>query len=356
MKNPDLSFFHYPKDVKLLNSWVCCVRRDKFTPSSTSYVCSMHFREHDMYVPDTDTPHTYKKRRLCKGAVPSVNLRGKPDNEKVGKRSTRVPTRDKRTAEPADTVEVVGLDAFENAACKPVFATPAGSSCGKICNVTADVEHLVQKCLQKPTFTFSDDDNDVQKYTGIARSICEAIVDMIKVVSPLHYWHGKEFRTSSVENQLLICLMRLQRDLGYFDLAQRFVLSETTIQNIFIPCLLDLIIMVVCMSSISPQVESKLSLPDLFGDFATCRVIIDCTECRLAAPRSDLLAALAVYNNCNHYLTATFLIGVAPNAASTFLSQEFPGGTSDKVVTCGSRVLSHFDLICPILILLRDLV
>ena len=62
-----------------------------------------------MYVPDTDTPHTYKKRHLCKGAVPSVNRRGKPDDEKVGKRSTCVPTRDKRTAESADTVEVVGL-------------------------------------------------------------------------------------------------------------------------------------------------------------------------------------------------------------------------------------------------------
>ena len=52
-------------------------------------------------------------------------------------------------------------------------------------------------------------DTDVKTYTGIARSIFEAILDMIKVVSPLTYWPGKEFRTSSVENQLLICPMRL---------------------------------------------------------------------------------------------------------------------------------------------------
>ena len=100
--------------------------------------------------------------------------------------------------------------------------------------------------------------------------------------------------------------------------------------------------MVGCMSSVSPQLKNKLSLPDLFGDFANCRVFIDCTECRLAAPRSDLLAALAVYNNYKHHVIAKFLIGVAPNAALTFVSHEFPGGMSDKVVTCESRVLSHF--------------
>ena len=131
VKSPDLSFFRYPKYVKLLTAWVCRVRRENFTSSSTSYVCSRHFLEHEMYVPDRDTSHTYKKRRLRKGAVPSVNLRGKPDDEKVVKRSTRVLNRDKRTSESADTVEVVGLDAFENAAFKPVFATPAASSCEK---------------------------------------------------------------------------------------------------------------------------------------------------------------------------------------------------------------------------------
>jgi len=346
VKNPDLSFFRYPKDVKLLNAWVCRVRRENFTPSSTSYVCSRHFLEHDMYVPDTDTPHTYKKRRLCKGAVPSVNLRGKPDDEKVGKRSTRVLNRDKRTAESADAVEVVGLDAFENAAFKPVFATPAASSCEKICNATADVEQLVQKieCLQKLTFTFSNlSDTDVKNYTGVATSIFEAIVDMIKVVSPLNYWSGKAVGTISVENQLLICLMRLRLDLPYFDLAQRFGLSQTTIQNIFMTFLhaLHEIIVVGCMSSIPSQLKNKSSLPDLFGDFTNCRLIIDCTEFRIAAPRSDLLAASAVYSNYKHYLTAKFLIGVAPNGAITFVSQGFPGGTSDKVVTCESGVLSH---------------
>ena len=62
-------------------------------------------------------------------------------------------------------------------------------------------------------------DTDVKKYTGFASSLFEASVDMMKVVSTLHYWSGTDFRTSSVENQRLICLMRLQLDLHYCDLA-----------------------------------------------------------------------------------------------------------------------------------------
>ena len=88
------------------------------------------------------------------------------------------------------------------------------------------------------------------------------------------------------------------------------------------------IIVVGCMFSIPSQVKSKvkskLSLPDLFGDFTHCRLTIDCTEFRIAGPRSDLLAASAVYSKYKHYVTAKVLIGIAPNGALTFVSQGFP--------------------------------
>ena len=59
-KNPDVSFFRFPKDTKLLKAWVCRVRRENFTPSNISYVCSRHFDETDMYIPATDTPTVFK--------------------------------------------------------------------------------------------------------------------------------------------------------------------------------------------------------------------------------------------------------------------------------------------------------
>ena len=61
----------------------------------------------------------------------------------------------------------------------------------------------------------------------------------------------------------------------------------------------------------------------------------------IETPRKDLEAASASYSNYKHRLTAKYLIGVAPNGAVTFVSDGYPGSTSDKVVTDQSRVITH---------------
>ena len=40
-------------------------------------------------------------------------------------------------------------------------------------------------------------------------------------------------------------------------------------------------------------------------------------------------------------MTAKYLIGVSPNGAITFISNGFPGSTSDKIVTQQSQILTH---------------
>ena len=42
-----------------------------------------------MYIPATDTPTVFKKRRLRPGAIPSVNLRGAIEDEQLTRRSRR---------------------------------------------------------------------------------------------------------------------------------------------------------------------------------------------------------------------------------------------------------------------------
>ena len=51
---------------------------------------------------------------------------------------------------------------------------------------------------------------------------------------------------------------------------------------------------------------------------------MECTEFRIATPRSDLQAAITTYSNYKHNVTAKFLIGVAPNGAITFVTDAFP--------------------------------
>ena len=149
----------------------------------------------------------------------------------------------------------------------------------------------------------------------------------------------------SIEDQLLILLMRLKLDLPYFDLARRYTVSQTTIQNIVMTFLhaLHEIFFEGMMDSLPSQQKNRCSLPESFGDLANCRVILDCTELRIEAPRKDLQAATAAYSNYKHYLTAKYLIGVSPNGAITYISKGFPGSTSDKIVTQQSNILSHLN-------------
>ena len=70
-------------------------------------------------------------------------------------------------------------------------------------------------------------------------------------------------------------------------------------------------------------------------------MIIDCTEFQIETPRKDLEAAGQSFSNYKHYLSAKYLIGVAPNGAITFISEGFPGSASDKMITDESKIISH---------------
>lgn len=61
-------FFRFPlKDVVTLKKWVVAMRRENFTPSASSRLCSDHFRTEDFQV----RPGAVS-RWLKEGAVPSV--------------------------------------------------------------------------------------------------------------------------------------------------------------------------------------------------------------------------------------------------------------------------------------------
>ena len=202
-KNPDLSFFRYPKDAKLLKAWVCRIRRENFTPTSSSYVCSRHFTEAEMYVPITDTPALFKKRRLRQGAIPSVNLRGAP-NEQVVKRSVRLSSTLNSEAAAAAVEEECIAEAKNYAA--EQFSETSFLPKGNVSESTGDdaynVKDLLEKIkrLDKMRFCFKNlSDSDVKNYTGIDRSVFQVIVNTIEKFSPLNLWSGFPVKSICLE-------------------------------------------------------------------------------------------------------------------------------------------------------------
>uniref|UniRef100_A0A3B3I0M3 THAP domain-containing protein 1 n=1 Tax=Oryzias latipes TaxID=8090 RepID=A0A3B3I0M3_ORYLA len=61
-----ISFHSFPKDMSVRAEWIVRVRREDFTPSKTSRVCSRHFQKGDF----VNNPG--KLRKLKKGAIPTL--------------------------------------------------------------------------------------------------------------------------------------------------------------------------------------------------------------------------------------------------------------------------------------------
>ena len=338
-----------------MKAWIRRVRREDFVPTSTSYVCSRHFLDSDFTISKTDTPAIFKKKKLLKSAIPSLNLRGNSVDECRPIRSVRAfsANRNNQTTE----VELEQATATESQVPEITddntddLEVESDSSQivalqRKLQASNSEVNRLemVNKSLEEKKFLYKNlKDDEVKKYTGIEKPIFEVIIQTIKRFMPFHYWAGKPVKSISSEDQLLILLMRLKLDIPYFDIAKRYSVSHSTIQNIVMTYLYALhrIFFEGMMSTPPSQEKNKCSLPESFGDITNCRIIIDCTEVKIATPRGDLQAACSAYSNYKHNLTAKFLIGVAPNGAITFVSDAFLGSTSDKVITDQSGIISH---------------
>lgn len=61
------------------------------------------------------------------------------------------------------------------------------------------------------------------------------------------------------------------------------------------------------------------NMPDEFAEFATTRIILDCTEILIPRP-SAMLAQSETWSDYKHHNTWKQLVGITPNGQVTFLS------------------------------------
>lgn len=85
---------------------------------------------------------------------------------------------------------------------------------------------------------------------------------------------------------------------------------------------------------------SKMALPQSFKDFPNTRIVLDGTEIDIE-PWSHLLPKNICYSNYKGRHTVKFLVGIAPNGVTTFVSKGYPGSTSDKDTVVHSGVLEQ---------------
>ena len=144
----------------------------------------------------------------------------------------------------------------------------------------------------------------------------------------------------SLEDHILIVLMKLRLGLLNKDLAHRFGCGTTVYSKfyrVWLPglshCLKKLVVW-------PCKMDVKLNLPQSFQrKYQDCIYIIDCTEIFIERPK-NVTARAQTWSNYKHNNTIKYLIGISSAGAITFLSQGWGGRVSDKQITLDSGFLS----------------
>jgi len=180
--------------------------------------------------------------------------------------------------------------------------------------------------------------------TGLPNKQMFAIV--VKYVNKcnINYYSGFKVEALSIEDQVLTCLMKLRQNYPNLHLGEIVGVSTRTISNIVFTFihLLHRLLFKDCMSSVPSRMKTASSLPESFSIFPNCRMILDCTDIKTAAPRpmDEQKLTYSSYRGMNSFKV---LIGVAPNAVVTFVSKLCTGSVSDTAIVQDSGVLNVFE-------------
>ncbi|XP_048089202.1 uncharacterized protein LOC125287411 [Alosa alosa] len=148
-----------------------------------------------------------------------------------------------------------------------------------------------------------------------------------------------------IECQVFMALMKLCQNYTNLHLAQLFCCSGTTVANV-VKTLIHLLHQVLfgkMMATVPSLQKNSESMPASFIPSASnCRMIIDCTDIKVVAPK-EMDRAKLMYSAYRGMHSCKVLIGVAPNGVITYCSPLFLGSTSDKAITAQCGLLEHLE-------------
>ncbi|XP_068731089.1 uncharacterized protein [Montipora capricornis] len=381
-KRPDISFHGLPLDNKaLLKTWITKMRRNPnyFNVNKHVKICSEHFSPEDFIIPDA------KKRRLKRDAVPSIFAWSEESPEPVARSAVeKLNTSRQEEEEATDTAsegegeETLSLSGLTLTSRKT--QTQEDDFCDEITDISHripclhsfSVYHLLSKCT-----TRSKEEKLFTHFTGFNSYV--DFMNVLKFLLPnldrknLIYWDSEAGKSSvidieklfdegetegendgferestmtrpsahklSVEDEFLMFLMKLRMGLSNIDLAERFCVSESTVNNVNLTWV-NFVYIVIGSLKIWPHrdIIIKHSPEEFIQNYPNNIVIVDATELKIQVP-SSLQKHSESYSSYKSHTTFKSLIGVDPNGGIMFVSQLFEGSISDKQIVQRSGFL-----------------
>lgn len=313
-------------------------RKDK-QPNKYSRVCSCHFKDGlRKNLPAISERNKHKHFDLLPGADPKPPPTKKPKT----KPDTKLPTVENVLAEIKENINTttsINEDHSLN-----------NSRDTSLLEIELDItsrelaKHQQQRSYQRAHYSAANLSTDVVRMeTGLpTKDVFQIVVNYVsRFQENINYYAGWKVDTITLEDQVFITLIKLKQNYTNLHLAQLFSCSVATIANIvltFVHVLHSLLFKDI--TTIPSREKNKMCSPSSFSQYSSCRIIIDCTDMEIAAPKlmSQQCATYSSYRGMNSFKV---IIGVAPNAVITYVSNLYPGSISDKQIVKESGLLNH---------------
>ncbi|XP_075550264.1 uncharacterized protein LOC142583657 [Dermacentor variabilis] len=215
---------------------------------------------------------------------------------------------------------------------KEVCSTGLGSSCSP-CFSDKSTGLACKEHFFAGFRSLQHDENAFHAFTAIDFS---SFALLLSILPPA----PKKLNELSIEDKILLFLIKLKHGLPFSFLSVLFGIHKTTASRIFKGLLVNIHAATRKWLYWSSQAAVLATLPPCFKlHYPKCRVVIDCTELETEVP-PGIEKQNMWYSDYKGRHTIKYLVGIAPNGLITFLSKGFGGRTSDGTLTVESGLLS----------------
>lgn len=364
---PHLSFHHFPNDSGLCARWVQAVKREHFKPTANSVLCSEHFDSKSYFTSlGEDDGHDARKRpRFLKpGSLPTIFPHLPPPPE------PRPAYADRLTAGRARALEVER---------KKTLPPPGASKVEwqlqqdvkRKDDLVKQLESQVAalqievKLLKSQLFRYENirgNEQEMEFLTGLNTTTWDILwvlldvshANVLSVKASASESQGRKIAKGSgrksvlsLEDQLLLTLMRFRLGRLQEELAYSFGVSDGTVSNVLKMWTSYMYLRLASLPLWPDWSAVASSMPESFKkSFPDTFIILDATELRCEIP-SSLSLQSQLYSRYKSHTTLKGLVGIAPNGCFTFISQLYTGSISDKQLVIESGILSLLESVPP---------